>query len=74
LFFLFTAPYAASRQQPIFSGCCLEWRLADNRQKVTMKQAALFAYFTAPYALPGASFPSPQPSPTGEGVFLLSSE
>jgi hypothetical protein len=29
----FTASYAASKKQPIFSGCFLEWRLANyNRQ------------------------------------------
>jgi len=26
------APYAASKKQPIFSGCFFEWRLADNIQ------------------------------------------
>jgi hypothetical protein len=30
----FTAPYAASKKQPIFSGCFLEWCLANNIQNV----------------------------------------
>jgi hypothetical protein len=29
-----TAPYAASKKQPISSGCFLEWRLADV-EKIT---------------------------------------
>jgi hypothetical protein len=27
-----TAPYAASKKQPLFTGCFFEWRLADNIQ------------------------------------------
>jgi hypothetical protein len=37
LLFEFTAPYAASRKQPISSGCFLEWRLADNKRKMQKK-------------------------------------
>jgi hypothetical protein len=33
-----TAPYAASKKQPIFSGGFLEWRLASLTYKVIQKQ------------------------------------
>jgi hypothetical protein len=32
-----TAPYAASKKQPIFSGCFFEWRLPDNEQEIITK-------------------------------------
>ncbi|MCX5870808.1 MAG: hypothetical protein NTY00_09295 [Deltaproteobacteria bacterium] len=39
----FTAPYAASKKQPISSGCFLEWRLADNKRKMQNKQGLFLA-------------------------------
>jgi hypothetical protein len=45
LFGSFTAPYAASRKQPIAPGCFLEWRLANtNRQRVVMKSTDFFVH------------------------------
>jgi hypothetical protein len=35
--YFITAPYAASKRQPIFIGCLFEWRLADSNQVIFMK-------------------------------------
>jgi len=43
LLFLFTAPYAAPPQQPIFSGCCGEWLTPNTKEGGGRK--ALFALF-----------------------------
>jgi hypothetical protein len=41
----FTASYAASRKQPIFFGCFLEWRFANNNRQGAVTKRPL--YFVA---------------------------
>jgi hypothetical protein len=45
LLFLFTAPYAASKIQPVSSGCIFEWRLAVTLHGFVMKRARSFLSF-----------------------------